>query len=160
MNNNFKATEQDISITMSDLNTFCHYVEEKKTKLSKQRAMLGKNDLFEINALLHHKEDVVAANYQQGSYPIIDLIFQLMLLGKLYARTTDEKGNFYLAGTTRKQEFEGLNVFEKYAFLLEVFWSKFDFKAFLFAWQRDIIDTITKTIALSSPGKKLTKGST
>ncbi|MBS4031236.1 MAG: hypothetical protein KGZ63_07450 [Clostridiales bacterium] len=122
----YRVSEKDISASVNDFTVFCDFVEETKPVLSKRRGVLGKNDLFEINSLLYYKKEVDAPNYQLESYPVINLIFNLALLGRLYVKAADEKGNVYFTKTIRKDEFDALNICEKYAFLLETFWTRYD----------------------------------
>ncbi len=155
-----RVKEHDIINTVNDFMVFCNYLDEKKPVLSKKRAMLGKNDLFVINSLLSHKREVSAPNYQQESYPIINMVFNLVLLGKLYVRKADDKGNIYLNRTVRKNEFDNLNIYEKYAFLFETFWIRYDLEEVM-RWGliNNIIDQTVQIIANSNPGQKLEKGS-
>ena len=88
--------EQAIRNTIDDFQKFCRYIEENKPVLTKTKIQLGKKDLFEINALLHFSKDVAAANYQQESYPFINLMFHLATGGKLYRITAGLKGNINL----------------------------------------------------------------
>lgn len=157
MNTNYKASEQDVLATVIDFQTFCHYIEERQPMLSKQKEVLGKNDLFKINGLLHFRKEVSAPNYQQESYPVIDLMFNLAVSGKLYLKTGDIKGNVYLERTIRKDEFNALNSFEKYSFLFETFWTRFDFTEGL-RWGDNQIQNIVAKLAKSRPGQKLFKG--
>src|SRR5665811_2172947 len=92
---NKTMNKQAIRNTIDDFQKFCRYIEENNPVLTKTKIQLGKKDLFEINALLHFRKDVAAPNYQQESYPFIDLMFHLAVLGKLYLRTGDLKGNVY-----------------------------------------------------------------
>jgi hypothetical protein len=101
--------EQAIRNTVDDFQKFCRYIEENKPVLTKKKTQLGKKDLFEINTLLHFRKEVAAPNYQQESYPVIDLIFQLCIGGKLFRKTADAKGNISLTGTPGKAEFDQLN---------------------------------------------------
>lgn len=153
----YKVIKEDISITLNDFSKFCQFIDEKKPVLSSQKIVLGKNDLFELNALLHFQKDVSATHYQQYSYPVIDLFFHLALLGKLYVKSAGPKGKIYLAGTTRKDEFDRLNIFEKYVFLFEFFWCRFDFEDIL-SFGRNAIDNVVQTMAGTTPGTKLGKG--
>jgi hypothetical protein len=102
-------TEQAIHNTVDDFYKFCRYIEENKPVLMKAKTQLGKKDLFEINALLHFRKEVAAPNYQQESYLVIDLMFQLCTGGKLFRKTVDAKGNISLTGTPGKGEFDQLN---------------------------------------------------
>lgn len=154
---NYKASELDILATVSDFESFCQYIDEKKPILSKQKVVLGKNDLFKINELLYFRKDVDAPNYQQESYPTIDLMFNLAILGRLYEKTADAKGNVYLESTNRKREFDSLNNFEKYCFLLETLWIAYDFTEIL-RWGSNPIHEVVQTLAESRTGQKLLKG--
>jgi len=154
----FITEEKHINPTISDFDTFCSFIDKQRPKLSKSMELLGKNDLFSLNAKLIFQKDVSAPNFQQESYPFIKLMFSLSVLGGLYRKVGDDKANVYLEGTTRKAEFERLNPFEKYCFLLETFWTKFDFEE-LIRWGTDSSDQFTKTISKSKPGQELVKGS-
>lgn len=153
---NYIATDQEINATVVDFESFCHFIEERNPKLSMTKEVLGKNVLFDINKLLKYRKDVAQPNFPQESYPIIDLIFKLTQLGKLYAKKGDEKGNLFLERTSRKLEFDTLNSFEKYSFLFETFWTQYDFREILMFGNS--MDDIIQTIAKSRPGQKLIKG--
>lgn len=156
----YRVSEQDISATVNDFTVFCHFVDEKKPALSKRRGALGKNDLFELNSLLNYKKEVAAPNFQQESYPVIDLIFNLALLGKLYVKAADAKGNVYLTRTIRKDEFDALNIYEKYAFLFETFWTRYDLEEIMrWGMGTNHIDQAIQTLADSIHGEELEKGS-
>ncbi len=150
--------EEAIAQTIDDFESFCRYVEEQKPVLSKRRAKLGKYDLFELNGLLHCKKDVAAPNFQQESYPAIDLMFKLALLSELYIRKPAEgKRTLYLTPTVIKEEYDRLNVFEKYVFLFEIFWCLYDLEEIL-RFERHILEKVVQTFASSKPGKILKKG--
>ncbi|MDD4192067.1 MAG: plasmid pRiA4b ORF-3 family protein [Mangrovibacterium sp.] len=158
-NGNYKANEQDIKATVSDFASFCRFTDERKPVLSKRMEVLGKNDLFELNAHLELRKNVAAPHYLQESYPVIDLMFILAVLGELYVKAGDNKGNVYLNSTIRKAEFDVLNSFEKYCFLFETFWTQYDFmKIFRFGWGDEPLHEIVQTIAQSRPGQELLKG--
>ncbi|MFA5820373.1 MAG: plasmid pRiA4b ORF-3 family protein [Bacteroidales bacterium] len=156
--NNYKVSEQDINATVNDFIGFCRFIDERKLMLSKRKEVLGKNDLFDLNAQLNFRKDVAAPNYQQESYPVIDLMFNLAVSGKLFVKTGDPKGNVYLKNTIRKAEFDALNNFEKYSFLLKTFWTEYDFTEIL-RWGNDPINEMVLTMAGSRPGQELDKGS-
>lgn len=149
--------EQAILNTVNDFHNFCRYIEENKPVLTKQKIQLGKKDLFSINTLLNFRKDVAAPNYQQESYPVIDLMFQLSTGGKLFRKTADAKGNIALAIAPGKAKFDQLNVFERYAFLFETFWCTFDFLEIMRFGQQPIEEVI-HAFARSVPGKQLKKG--
>jgi Plasmid pRiA4b ORF-3-like protein len=119
--------------------------------------VLGKNDLYELNQMLVFKKDVTVPNYNQESYPVIDLVFKLAILGKLYVKTADAKGNIRLTSTVRKIEFDNLNNFEKFVFLFETFWCQFDFNDIL-RYGSSPLEEIIKKLAVSKTGNELRKG--
>ena len=149
-------TEQAIHNTVCDFHKFCRYIEENKPVLTKAKTQLGKKDLFEINTLLHFRKEVAVPNYQQESYLVIDLMFQLSTGGKLFRKKGDAKG-ISLTGTPEKAEFDQLNNFEQYAFLFETFWCNFDYLEIIRFGQQPI-EEIFHAFARSIPGKKLKKG--
>ncbi|MBS4023289.1 MAG: plasmid pRiA4b ORF-3 family protein [Dethiobacter sp.] len=156
----YRVYEKDISASVNDFTVFCDFVEERKPILSKRRGVLGKNDLFEINSLLYYKKEVDAPNYQLESYPVINLIFNLALLGKLYVKAADAKGNVYLTRTISKDEFDALNIYEKYAFLLETFWTRYDIEEIMRSGRGiSHFDQVIRTLADSVAGMELEKGS-
>ncbi|HCS11171.1 MAG TPA: hypothetical protein DIV40_06925 [Clostridiales bacterium] len=58
---------------------------------------------------------------------IIDLMFSLAIESRLFLIINDEKGKAYLSVSTGTESFLKLNNFEKYVFLLETYWSKYNF---------------------------------
>lgn len=154
----FVAEEKHISPTITDFDTFCTFIDQQRPKLSPRMEALGKKDVFELNAKLFFKKDVSAPVYLQSSYPIIDLMFNLTVLGGLYRKAGDDKADIYLESTSLKLQFDKLNNYEKYCFLLETFWTKFDFVEMM-RWQRVILDQFIRKISKSKPGQELVKGS-
>jgi len=154
----FVTEEKHISPTITDFETFCSFIDQQKPKLSQRMEALGKKDVFELNAKLFFRKDVSAPVYLQSSYPIIDLMFNLAVLGGLYRKAGDDKADIYLEGTSLKLQFDKLNNYEKYCFLLETFWTKFDFTEMM-RWGRDNPDQFTTTFSESKPGQELVKGS-
>lgn len=152
----YKADQTELSATVNDFETFCNYIDEKGPVLTEKKAVLGKKDLFELNALLIHKREAVSPNHQQDWYYFIDFAFHLATLSKLYVRSADEKGIFNLVRTVRKDEYDALNTYEKYYFLLETFWTRYDIEAINedYKCDRSFYRAI-ETFARSSPGEDL-----
>ncbi|GAB1453686.1 hypothetical protein MASR2M47_37420 [Draconibacterium sp.] len=149
--------EQAIHNTVNDFQKLCRYIDENKPVLTKQKIQLGKKALFEINALLHYRRDVAAPNYQQESYPVIDLMCNMAMLGKLYRYTVDGKGNISPTANPSKVEFDQLNIFEQYAFLFETFWCTFDLLEII-RFGANPVERVIEVFASSKPGKELKKG--
>lgn len=153
----YKVEERDIIGTVIDFDTFCRFVDERKPVLSSRKEVLGKNSLFELNAQLLCQKDVTAPKFMQESYPVVDLIFNLALAGGLFIKTGDAKGNIQLEGTSRKKEYETLNNFEKYCFLLEVFWTEIDLTETM-RWDNPI-QQLVNAFSRAKKGQELVKGS-
>jgi hypothetical protein len=62
-------------------------------------------------------------------------MFNLAVLSGLYRKAGDDKAEIYLESTSLKLQFDNLNKYEKYCFLLETFWTKFDFME-LIRWEQ------------------------
>lgn len=115
-----------IGKTVSDFDTFINFIESEKPSLSLKRGELGKKDSFKLNQMLYHKKVVSKSNYTQYQYPAIHLMFLLALYGNLYVRA-NEKGRAILLKTSACEDFKNLNIYEKYIFLLQTYWTKYEF---------------------------------
>ena len=155
--NSFFAEEKHIAATVNDFNTYCRFIDQQRPKLSKGLEVLGKNVLFVLNEQLHFRKEVSAPNFPQESYPYINLMFNLSLLGGLYRKVGNEKANIYLEQTKRKAEYDVLNPFEKYCFLLETYWTEYDFTE-LFRFGIDLFYQLITRFSRSKYGENLKKG--
>ena len=110
----------------------CYMIATEKTcsKIQIQRRFhVDYNDAtFVFNMLLENKKDVATPSYNQDKYFAIDLMFSLALASKLYIKVKDEKGKVRLLKTDRIESFKNLNEYEKYVFLLQTYWTKYDFE--------------------------------
>ena len=112
---------------MLDFETFIKYVEVEKPTLSPKLGVLGKNDSFRLNSGLNYRKAVTTPNYLQEYYYIIDLMFSLAIDSRLLLIVNDEKGKAHLSISAGIEPFFKLNNFEKYVYLLQTYWSKYDF---------------------------------
>lgn len=119
--------EKDILQLIKDFDTFINFILEKDPNLSNKNQVLGKNDCFELNSLLYFQRDAIKASRTQDQYIAIDLFFTLAVKSKLFLVQINSKNKFKLVKTPRLEEFLNLNIYEKYAFLLECFWTKYEF---------------------------------
>lgn len=152
-----QISEESLLATIRDFNTFCEFIDEQNPKLSARTVTFGKNAAFEVNARLKHRREVQAPNYVQEHYPIVNMLFKLALGSRLYVKTGNEKRHVYLQATERKKEYDALNSFEQYAFLLESFWSTFELdedRGFMY----NPMDQAIEAFAAATPGKPLRKG--
>ncbi len=153
----YQVSENDIMDTLNDFKAFCGFIDDTNPKLSARTVTLGKNAAFEVNAKLKHQRKVTDPKYTQEHYPIVDLLFKLSTQSKLYVKMGGQKLQVYLQPTERKGEFDKLNPFEQYAFLLEVFWSRFELGT-EFSYSSLPTDSVMKTFSSSKPGYALQKG--
>jgi hypothetical protein len=116
-----------IEKTISDFDVFINFVESAKPHLSCKRGELGKKDSFKLNQMLYHRKDVDKPNFTQYQYPIIHFMFFLALHGDIYVKAY-EKGRTVLIETPALKEFKTLNIYEKYIYLLQTYWTKYDFE--------------------------------
>ncbi len=112
---------------VNDFNKFIEFNETEKPTLSAKVEVFGKKDCFKLNSLLGYQKPVSAPNYNQEQYPIIDLMFELALQGKLYYKGNDAKGKPALLKAPRLDYYVELNNFEKYVFPLQTYWTKYEF---------------------------------
>ncbi|MZQ99665.1 MAG: hypothetical protein GT601_18520, partial [Acidaminobacter sp.] len=139
------ATVQD---TVSDFQAFIHYLDTERPKLTKRTGRLSKKDLFAINVLLKHKKDLIEPSATQDAYPSIRLMFELAQLSKLYTIQPMGKSSLILGRSINMDAYEKLNVFEKYVYLFETFWTKYDFEAELPYAGHFVPDLINQTVVL------------
>ncbi|MCL2321171.1 MAG: hypothetical protein FWC47_03595 [Oscillospiraceae bacterium] len=114
--------------TVECFEKFIEFIDVEKPILSVKKAMLGNKDCFKLNSMLKYSRDVAAPNYNQLQYPIIDLIFNIALDGKLFLKSENEKGKLVLAATPNLKQYQSLNEYEKYVYLFQTYWTKYDFK--------------------------------
>ncbi len=124
----------NINDTINNFERFIEFNESEKPVLSAKQGVLGKKDSFKLNILLENRKEVNAPNYNQDQYPVIDLMFSLALSSKLYLRANDEKGKLKLIKTPGMETFQSLNEYEKYVFLLQTYWTKYDFEEKFDRW--------------------------
>ena len=131
---------------VNDFDTFINFISEKDPSLSNKTLALGKNDCFELNSQLYFKINAIKASQAQDKYIAIDLFLKLAVNSKLFLIQVNSKNKFKLVRTVFLEEFLNLNIYEKYAFLLECFWTKYEFEEEL----RNIIYHFTELIFVIS----------
>lgn len=120
--------EKDILPFIEDFNAFINFILEKDPDLSNRTQVLGKNHCFELNSRLHFQRAAIKASYTQDQYIAIDLFFILAVNSNLFLKQINNKNKFKLVKTACLEEFLNLNIYEKYVFLLEAFWTTYDFE--------------------------------
>lgn len=120
--------ETNILPFIEDFDVFINFILEKDPDLSNRTQVLGKNHCFELNSQLHFQKDVIKASHNQDQYIAIDLFFRLAVKSRLFCIQINSKNKFKLVKTVYLEEFLNLNIYEKYVFLLEGFWTTYDFE--------------------------------
>ncbi|MGM0366592.1 MAG: IS1096 element passenger TnpR family protein [Actinomycetota bacterium] len=115
-----------IENTVADFDAFLDYIESENPPLSLKRGELGKKDSFRLNQLLHYRKDVCKPNYTQYQYPVLHLLFFVALEGDLYVKA-HQQGRGRLLKTSAYEQFRQLNMYEKYTYLIQTYWTKYDF---------------------------------
>ncbi|MDR3594745.1 hypothetical protein [Clostridium sp.] len=118
----------NIDSTINDFEKFIEFIENERPILSATQEVLGRKACYNLNMLLENKKDVATPSYNQDKYFAIDLMFSLALVSKLYIKANDEKGKVRLFKTDKLESFQNLNEDEKYVFLLQTYWTKYDFE--------------------------------
>jgi len=126
--------ENNIKAVISEFDRFMEFNDRERPILSAKLGVFGKKDSFKLNMLLNNKREVSVPNYNQDLYPAIDLMFELALLGKLYVKASNEKGKLNLVKTPNLESYQSLNEYEKYVFLLQTYWTKYDFEEKFGRW--------------------------
>lgn len=148
----------NINNTINDFEKFIEFNESKKPILSAKKGVLCRKDSFELNTFLENKKEVNAPSYNQDQYPVIDLMFTLTLDSKLYIRANDEKGKLKLVKTPNMQKFQSLNEYEKYVFLLQTYWTKYNYEEKFDKWINiSALYNIISEIANSEEGQIIVK---
>ncbi len=104
------------------------FIKNEQPILSAKLGVFGKKDSFELNSMLVNPKVVTAPNYNQEQFPVIDLMFNLALLGGLFYKGNNEKGKPALIETPKLESYLALNDSEKYVFLLQTYWTKYEFE--------------------------------
>lgn len=139
----FDSTQ--IEETVHDFEAFFAYLDAEKPKLTVKAGLLSNKDLFEINGRLVHQRAVGKPTYAQVSYPAIHAMFEVAQLAKLYEVGPIERSSaLTLRRTAAMGAYEALNVYEKYVFLFEAFWTRFPFETDLRYDGRRALDGINR----------------
>lgn len=144
---------KSIQATVDDFQIFFNYLDTNKPKLTKRTGRLPAKDLFAINALLNHKKAFDQPGAFQDAYPSIHLMFEVAQLGKLYAMQQAGKSALILGRTANMEAYEKLNIYEKYVYLFELYWIKYDFETAIPEFGHYAQDAINQTVIMFSSMK-------
>lgn len=150
--------EHIIQITIQEFEKFTYFIHNEQPKISAKLGVLGKKDSYKLNKQLRYKKKCNAPNYNQDQYHTIDLMFSLALAGELYVKASNEKGIPSLKRTDAMHSFEKLTTSEKYTFLLQTYWTKYDFKGKVDSFSSiKSFHNMLISIANAEKGQRITK---
>ncbi|MCB1193598.1 MAG: plasmid pRiA4b ORF-3 family protein [Leptospiraceae bacterium] len=150
--------EEPFKLTVEEFEKFINYIETEKPTLSVKHGVLGKKDSYQLNQLLTFKNNVNTPNSTQDRYQTINLIYQLALNGKLFYKGSNEKGKPALIETDIMRSFQSLNLYEKYVYLQQTYWTHFDLhKMFEGEILLGSIYNLFVLLSSAKPNEKITK---
>jgi Plasmid pRiA4b ORF-3-like protein. len=123
-----RVSETEPTPIVRDFGIFTDILSNNRVVLTPKNQQLAKATLYQLNKLMatHVTED--NPNFNQFSYPLLNLFYNLALAGKLL-RKVQAKGNRYeLQPTERYSSYQDLRTVEKYFYLLETLWIQVDWK--------------------------------
>lgn len=111
-----------MKIFLVDFNTFVHYLNKNVVTIGKATKNISSKFLYEINGLMHVKQENITEKSKQSSYPRLHLFCNLVVEGKLFREESIKGSKLILKSTNRLEKYNEFNDTEKYIFLLETFW--------------------------------------
>jgi len=142
--------------TLIDFDSFLEFVANDKPKVT-TTGRLGKKDLYVLNEKLFYASDVDGPKYNQEKYVIIDLLVRLSSQANLINKKDSGKEKSIFVKTPVCIEYEKLNPYEKYLFLLQTFWLYQDKVINLNRWNLNYALRILKILTIGRPGQKIHK---
>ncbi|SHI07219.1 IS1096 element passenger TnpR family protein [Clostridium grantii] len=115
-------------IFLEDFNTFTHYLNNKVVTIGKSTKNISSKFLYEMNGLMHVKQQNITEKSKQSSYPMLHLFCKLAVEGNLFKEESIKGSKLALKSTDRLKTFNEFNDIEKYMFLLETFWIDCDMR--------------------------------
>lgn len=103
---------------------FFSFVKEHKVTLTSKYDFISRNFCFDLNGKLAVQATDITPTSPQTRYPMIQLMFQLALVGRLLIKrpAVKNKHQLILVPTERLAIYEDLTPVEQYFFLLEMLW--------------------------------------
>jgi hypothetical protein len=146
-----------IKSCVDDFNKFIEYIKINSPNLTAKVGVFGKKDTYKINSVIKYKRDVDGPKYNQDQYPIIDLMFDMVLNAKLYYKGNSERNKPSLIETPYMKEFLAMDDLEKYVFLLETYWTKYEFQEKFDCYNMDMYYNFMIEISEAKSGDKIMK---
>jgi hypothetical protein len=123
-----RVSETEPTPIVRDFGIFTDFLSNNRVVLTPKNQQLAKATLYQLNKLMATYVTEDNPNFNQFSYPLLNLFYNLALAGKLL-RKVQAKGNRYeLQPTERYSSYQALRTVEKYFYLLETLWIQVDWK--------------------------------
>jgi len=132
-----RVSESAPTPIVRDFRIFTEFLSNNRVVLTPKNQHLAKAALHQLNKLMATYVTEDNLNFNQLSYPLLNLFYHLALAGKLL-RKVQAKGNQYeLQPTERYSRYQDLNSVEKYFFLLETLWIQVDWNELNSTYRRN-----------------------
>ncbi|MHB1418561.1 MAG: plasmid pRiA4b ORF-3 family protein [Bacillota bacterium] len=154
------VNEMEPSPIVRDFELYTEFLRNDRTALTPKNQYLAKKPLYQINQQMATYVTADNPNFDQTSYPLLNLFYHLVLAGKLFRKIQAKAGRFELQSTERYVIYQSLKLAEKYFFLLETLWIDVDWKDINPVQSRDEaelnIGEFFKIVSQQQPGRVIT----
>ncbi|MHB1127346.1 MAG: plasmid pRiA4b ORF-3 family protein [Bacillota bacterium] len=123
-----RVNEAEPSPIVRDFGLYSEFLCNDRTPLTPKNQYLAKKPLYQINQQMATYVTADNPNFDQTSYPLLNLFYHLALAGKLFRKVKSKSDRFELQSTERYCMYQSLKPVEKYFFLLETLWIDVDWK--------------------------------
>lgn len=121
--------KKDLNPIVQDFNTYLHYLETHKIKLTKSKLFLSRKDVYAINKLMTAPEDEGTGRLNQEHFLRVHLFYYLSLVGELaVGYFKDGKVPTYELKPKQIAYFRSLNPLEQYFYLFKTLFEYCDFQ--------------------------------
>jgi hypothetical protein len=124
----FAITETEPTPLLRDFAIFTRYLSTHHIVLTRANEFLSGSDLYELNQEMTHPLPDTTPRTSQSLYPLLHLLYHLVLAGKLFRKVSEKGSRLFLKPTERLQVYGELKLTERYFFLLETFWIDVDWE--------------------------------
>ena len=123
-----RVSESEPTPIVRDFGIYAEFLRNNRVVLTPKSQHLAKATLYQLNKLMQTYVTEDNPNFNQLSYPLLNLFYHLALNGKLLHKVQAKGDRYELQPTVRYSKYQELRSVEKYFFLLETLWIKVDWK--------------------------------
>ncbi|MHB8127192.1 MAG: IS1096 element passenger TnpR family protein [Desulfitobacteriaceae bacterium] len=152
-----RVSELEPTPLVRDFGVFAEFLSNNRVMLTPKSQHLAKATLHQLNKLMATYVTEDNPNFNQLSYPLLNLFYHLALNGKLLRKVQAKGDRYELQPTERYNRYQDLRSVEKYFFLLETLWIQVDWKELnSTSWRYDVgqnIGNVFKFVSKQVPNK-------